>query len=118
MFCAAGDSTLLLTRYVRERSDLGLEEAIHALTGRQAELLGIPDRGVLSVGKAADITIFALDELHYGGEFTVNDLPGNRMRLTREPGGYRYTIVNGVVVQHAGAATGELPARWLAREVV
>src|SRR5262249_4182820 len=36
MFCASGDATLLLTRFVRERGDLSLEAAVHALTGRQA----------------------------------------------------------------------------------
>jgi N-acyl-D-amino-acid deacylase len=114
MFCAAGDGTLLLTRYVRERGDMSLEEAVHALTGHQAQILGLSDRGVLALGMAADITIFALDELNYGPEILVNDVPGGRSRLTRRPGGYRYTIANGVVVQEHGAATGALPARWLA----
>jgi N-acyl-D-aspartate/D-glutamate deacylase len=115
MFCTAGDATLLLTRYVRERADMTIEAAVHALTGRQAELLRIRDRGVLAPGKAADFAIFALGELHYGPEFMVNDLPGGRSRFSREPGGYRYTIVNGVVVQERGKATGELPARWLSK---
>jgi len=114
MFCAAGDATLLLTKYVRERGDLTIEQAVHALTGRQGEILGIADRGVLAPGKAADITVFALDELHYGPEVPASDLPGERARLTREPGGYRYTIVNGEVVQQGGKATGALPASWLA----
>jgi N-acyl-D-amino-acid deacylase len=113
MFSAAGDGTLLLTRYVRERGDMSLEEAIYALTGHQAQILGLRDRGVLAPGMAADITIFALEELNYGPEFLVNDVPGGRSRLTRRPGGYRYTIANGVVVQKQGAATGALPARWL-----
>jgi N-acyl-D-aspartate/D-glutamate deacylase len=115
MFCAAGDSTLLLTRFVRDRGDMTLEAAVHALTGRQAELLRLGDRGVLAPGKAADITVFALNELNYGPEVAVSDLPGGRPRLTRGPGGYRYTVVGGVVVQEAGRATGELPARWLGR---
>jgi len=114
MFCAAGDATLLLTRFVRERGDLALEAAVHAVTGRQAELFGLADRGVLAPGKAADIAVFALDELTYGPELVVADLPGGGERLTRAPGGYRYTIVGGVVVQRDGAATGELPARFLA----
>jgi N-acyl-D-aspartate/D-glutamate deacylase len=115
MFCAAGDTTLLLTRFVRDRGDLTLEAAVHALTGRQAELLRLSNRGVLAPDKAADITIFALDELSYGPQRLVDDLPGGRHRLTRDPGGYRYTIVNGEVVQEAGLATGALPASWRSR---
>ena len=115
MFCAAGDTTLLLTKYVRERGDLSIEEAVHELTGRQVEILGIPDRGLLAPGKVADIVVFALDDLQYGPERLVSDLPGGHSRLTRDPGGYRYTIVAGEIVQQHGKATGALPASWLAR---
>ena len=115
MFCGAGDSTLLLARHVRERGDLSLEAAVHALTGRQAQMLGLRGHGVLAPGMAADAVVFALDELTYGEDRLVNDLPGGLPRLTRDPGGYRYTIVNGEIVQAGGKATGALPARWLAR---
>ncbi len=115
MFCAAGDPTLLLTRYVRERGDLTVEEAVHALSGRQAELLGLHDRGILAPGKAADIVIFDLAELEYGAEYLVEDLPTDGARLTRAPGGFRYTIANGVIVQKNGETTGALPARLLAK---
>jgi N-acyl-D-aspartate/D-glutamate deacylase len=113
MFCGAGEGTLLLTRFVRERGDLSLAEAIHALTGQQAELLGMTDRGTLEPGKAADLTIFALDELSYATERLVSDLPGGRSRFTRDPGGFRYTIVNGVVVQDHGRSTDDLPGSWV-----
>ncbi|MGE3690707.1 MAG: amidohydrolase family protein [Novosphingobium sp.] len=115
MFCAYGDTTLLLTRYVRDRGALSLEAAVHALTQRQAEMLGLRNRGVIAPGKAADVIVFALDELVYGEDRLVNDLPGGLPRLTRDPGGFRYTIVNGEIVQASGKATGALPARWLAR---
>jgi len=113
MFCGAGEGTLVLTRFVRERGDLSLEDAIYALTGQQAALLGMTDRGTLEPGKAADITIFALDELTYATEKLVDDLPGGRSRFTRDPGGFRYTIVNGVVVQENGRATEDLPGSWV-----
>jgi N-acyl-D-aspartate/D-glutamate deacylase len=115
MFAAVGDPTLLLARYVRDRQDLGLEEVVHALTQRQAELLGFEDRGVIQPGMAADLVIFALDELEYGDPYLVDDVPGGQSRMTRGPGGYRLTLVNGEPVQANGVLTGNLPARFLAR---
>ena len=110
MMCGAGDSTLLLTDYVRDRGVLSIEAAVHQLTGRLAAALGIPDRGVVEPGRAGDLTVFDLDELTYLPDAFVNDLPGGAPRLTRPPGGFRYTAVAGVVTQEAGVATGERPA--------
>jgi N-acyl-D-amino-acid deacylase len=114
MMCSSGDTTLLLTRHVRERGDLTLERAIHELTGRQAETFGFTDRGVIAPGKAADLVVFALDELHYDTDVFTHDIPGGGSRLRRPEGGYRATIVDGVVVQHHGVLTGALPGRMLA----
>lgn len=116
MFCGAGDTTLLLTRYVRERGDIDLHSAVHALTGHQAQLLDLHDRGTLEVGKAADLVVFDLAELEYAGEKMVADVPGGRSRFTRAPGGFRYTIVNGTIVQEHGVPTADLPGRWVARQ--
>ncbi len=49
MMCAAGDTTLLLTRHVRDRGDFTLERAVWELTGKQADVLGaspMPAAGV------------------------------------------------------------------------
>jgi len=113
MLCASGDSTLLFTRHVRERSDFTLERAVHELTGRQASLFGFTDRGHVAPGAIADLTVFALDELHYDDDVFVNDLPGGGARLRRGEGGYRATIVDGVPTQLNGVMTGELPGRML-----
>ncbi len=110
MMCGAGDSTLLLTEHVRARGDLGVEAGVHQLTGRLADAFGIPDRGVIAPGLAGDLVVFALDELAYGPEWFVHDLPGGAPRLTRPPGGYRATAVAGVVTQTDGVATGARPA--------
>jgi len=113
MMCAAGDTTLFLTRHVRERGDFSLEKAIWELTGAQSERLGFKDRGILAPGYAGDLTIFDLDELSWGSEFFVSDLPSGGARLRRPPGGYRLTACNGVVTQRDGELTGANPGRVL-----
>ena len=109
MMCGAGDSTLLLTEHVRDRGDLSVEDGVHQMTGRLAEVFGIRDRGVLAPGRAGDVVVFALDELDYRPDTTVHDLPGGAARLTRPPGGFRTTAVAGVVTQEDGIATGARP---------
>jgi N-acyl-D-amino-acid deacylase len=109
MMCGAGDSTLLLTEHVRDRADLTVEQGVHQLTGRLADVFGLRGRGVLAPGQAGDIVVFALDELEYRPDRTVHDLPGGAPRLTRPPGGFRVTAVDGVVTQQDGEATGARP---------
>jgi N-acyl-D-aspartate/D-glutamate deacylase len=111
MLCASGDTTLLLTRHVRERGDFTLEDAVHELTGRQVEAFGFHGRGSVSEGAIADLVVFALDELHYDRDEFVDDLPKGGSRLRRPEGGYRATIVDGVPVQLDGELTGALPGR-------
>jgi N-acyl-D-aspartate/D-glutamate deacylase len=111
MLCASGDTTLLLTRHVRERGDFTLEEAVHQLTGRQTSVFGFTRRGVIEPGAIADLVVFALDELHYDTDEFVHDLPKAGPRLRRPEGGYRATIVDGVPVQLGGTLTGALPGR-------
>jgi N-acyl-D-amino-acid deacylase len=109
MMCAAGDSTLLLTRHVRDRHDLSLEQAVHEITGRQADVFSFADRGRLITGGHADVTVFALDELAWSSEEFLDDVPGGGSRLRRPAGGYRYTIIEGTVVQEGGKLTGARP---------
>jgi N-acyl-D-aspartate/D-glutamate deacylase len=111
MLCASGDTTLLLTRHARDRSDFTLEEAVHELTGRQVAAFGFEGRGSVTEGSIADLVVFALDELHYERDEFVDDLPKGGARLRRPDGGYRATIVDGVPVQVGGELTGALPGR-------
>jgi N-acyl-D-aspartate/D-glutamate deacylase len=115
MMCAAGDSTLLLATHVRDRGDISLEHAVWQMTGRQAELFGFGGRGVIAPGNAADITVFALDELRWQPDVFVDDVPTGGGRLRRPEGGYRYTIAGGVITQEAGKLTGARPAGVLSR---
>ncbi|MFO0690856.1 MAG: amidohydrolase family protein [Myxococcota bacterium] len=113
MMCAAGDTTLFLTRHVRERGDFTLERAIYELTGRQSESLGFHDRGFLKPGYAGDLTVFELERLAWEKDGFVRDLPSGGRRLRRPEGGYRATAVNGVLTQRDGQLTGAMPGRVL-----
>ena len=115
MFCAAGDTTLLLARHARDRHDLTVEQAVHRMTGHLAGLFGFEGRGVITQGAVADLTVFALDELTWQPEVFVNDMPLDARRLRRPPGGYRATIVAGVPSQLGGTLTEQRPGRLLRR---
>jgi N-acyl-D-aspartate/D-glutamate deacylase len=112
--CNSGDTTLLLTRYVRERHDLSLEQAVAEMTSRLADVYGLGDLGRVEVGKRADLTVFELDALTWDMPEAVDDFPGNATRYRRPAGGYRATVVNGVVTQTDGKATAATPGGWLA----
>jgi N-acyl-D-amino-acid deacylase len=109
MMCAVGDSTLLLTRHVRDRGDLSIEAAVHQITGRAAGLFGFRDRGTLTPGSAGDLAVFALDELEWAQPVIVDDMPGGACRLRRPGGGYRATVVSGVITQRDGVLTDARP---------
>ena len=113
MMCAIGDTTLLLTRHVRDRGDLSVEQAVHRMTGQLADLFGFPGRGRLAAGAAGDLVVFGLDELDWAADVFVADLPEGARRLRRPPGGYRYTAVGGTVVQAGGELTGARPGTVL-----
>ena len=115
MMCATGDTTLLLARHVRERGDFTLENAVWQLTGRQASTFGFTDVGVLAPGMRADLTVFALDELHWDTEEFVHDLPGGGPRFRRPAGGFRYTVTGGEIAQEDGILTATRPGRLVTR---
>lgn len=110
MFSAAGDSTLLLSRHVRERGDLTIEEAVHKLTGAQAEFFSLSDgRGSVRVGGVADLAVFALDEIAWKADVMVPDMPAGGRRLRRPGGGYRAVIANGQVTVQDDTITDARP---------
>ncbi|MFZ5781570.1 MAG: N-acyl-D-amino-acid deacylase family protein [Pseudomonadota bacterium] len=115
--CDACYSTHLLGHWVRERKTFTLEQAVHNLTQRPAELFGITDRGVLAEGRPADVVVFDPSTVGPGPLKRVYDLPAGADRLVSEASGIAAVIVNGELIRRDGkdavAANGRLPGRLL-----
>jgi N-acyl-D-aspartate/D-glutamate deacylase len=122
--CDAPQATDLLGNWVRGRKAISLEMAIRKLSGAQADMLGLPDRGYLRTGMCADVVVFDADTVAPGAIRRVRDFPANSERLTADnPTGVQHVLVNGYAYprrrpagQHHAAsgstrAPGGAPAR-------
>lgn len=106
--------TVMLTHWVRDRTRgprLSLEAAVRMQTSETASIYGLGDRGVLEVGKRADINVIDLENLHLLHPELVHDLPAGGHRLIQRASGYRYTIVAGEVTRQDDHDTGARPGR-------
>ncbi|MCP5150329.1 MAG: D-aminoacylase [Ectothiorhodospiraceae bacterium] len=96
----------VLGHYVREVGLMGLEEAVHRMSGRTAAVFGLADRGVLREGAFADLVLFDPDAIADRAEF----------RDPKQPAaGIQEVFVNGRSVWADGAPSGERPGRALRR---
>jgi len=115
--CDACFSTHLLGHWVREKRALSLERAVHMLTARPAQVMGITDRGRLAPGLAADVTVFDPATVGASKLRRVADQPAGAERLVADASGIDAVVVNGTIVREAGKTTvdadGRLPGRVL-----
>ena len=102
-----------LQHWVRERSVLPLERAIAMLTGEQAQLLGLADRGLIRRGLAADLVAFDPDRVATTGVRYLDDQPAGGRRLVTDAVGVEFSVVNGVVATREGRSTGSRSGRRL-----
>ena len=96
--CDAGFGLHFLARWVRERGDFTLEEAVRRLTSHPAALYGIPDRGRIAPGAWADLVLFDAETVNMSPAERVADLPGGGIRTIRRPVGVHGVFVNGARV--------------------
>jgi N-acyl-D-amino-acid deacylase len=83
-----------------------LEQAVRKVTGLPAERFSIKDRGVLRVGKAADVTVFDPATLLDRSTWDNGRVP---------PSGIAHVLVDGETVVTDGRPTGRLPGRIVGR---
>ena len=106
--------TYMLTHWTRDRdrgAKLSLPWAVKRLTRDNATAIGLNDRGLLAVGKKADINVIDHDNLKIGAPEVLYDLPGGGKRMVQRTEGYDATIVAGQIVYRKGVATNALPGR-------
>ena len=115
LFNDAGFGLHLLGHWVRELGILKLEEAVRKITSQPASVFGIPGRGVLKAGHAADLLLFDPKTVNRGEKKRVQDLPGGGARLITPPVGVHGVWVNGVrIADECGArALDRLPGKIL-----
>ena len=112
--CDASFPTTMLTHWVRDRTRgplLDLPEVVANQTSRTARTVGLGDRGVLAVGKRADINVVDMTNLRLHLPTVAHDLPAGGKRFLQRADGYLHTIVAGVPVYDNGEHTGALPGR-------
>jgi len=108
-----GYATRLLGYWIREKQIMSLEEGVRKLTFMVASIFGLPDRGLLRPGMAADLVLFDPMTIRECEPEMVSDLPAGEKRLIQKATGIAMTIVNGQVLVENGAHTGTLPGAVL-----
>jgi N-acyl-D-amino-acid deacylase len=117
MICDASYPTFLLTHWARDRhggEKLPLEYVVRKQSHDTAQVFGLSDRGVVEVGKRADVNVIDLDALTLHPARMAYDLPAGGQRLVQGASGYTATIVSGVVTLRGGVDTARGPAGWSA----
>ncbi|HMZ14170.1 MAG TPA: amidohydrolase family protein [Mycobacterium sp.] len=116
LICDASYPTFLLTHWARDRKRgprFPLEYVVRKQTLDTASLFGLNDRGVLAVGKKADVNVIDLDALTLEVPRMAYDLPAGGRRLIQGASGYDATVVSGVITRRHGLDTGARPGTLL-----
>ena len=110
-FNDAGFGLHLLGHWVRERGALRLQDAVRRLTQQSAEIFGLPGRGLLREGYAADLLLFDPATVGRGRSHRVFDLPGGAPRLHTDAVGVHAVWVNGEQVADGSGVLADAPLR-------
>jgi N-acyl-D-aspartate/D-glutamate deacylase len=109
----AGFPTWMFTYWGKQRKLLPVEEIVRRLSSDTANAAGLGDRGVIALGKKADLNVIDHDRIAFGRPYVTYDLPAGGKRLLQKADGYDATIVSGTITYRNGEATGALPGRMV-----
>ena len=108
-FNDAGFGLHLMGHWARDRGVMSLPEAVRRLTSQSAGIFGIPDRGLLHEGAAADLLLFDPATVGRAKARRVHDLPGGAARLHTDALGVHGVWVNGAKVADAHGLIEQAP---------
>ena len=109
--CDTSANIYVLTKWVKERGEIELRDAIRMLTRQPAELYSLHDRGLIAEGMKADLNVIDFSALKLHTPHIVNDLPAGGKRFLQNADGISVTIKAGEVICENGEMTGALPGR-------
>ena len=108
----SGWATFVLSHWHRDKGTYSIEEAVRRIAAVPAHVLGLGDRGTLSVGKKADLNVIDVGRLEERQPYIVHDFPGGAPRFQQRAQGYRATVCNGQVTlrddEHTGVCAGQV----------
>jgi N-acyl-D-aspartate/D-glutamate deacylase len=90
---------------------LPVEKMVAKITADNAKAYGLTDRGVLAVGKRADINVMNYDLLSLTMPLMVHDLPSGGARRDQRTTGFIATVLNGTLTRENDQDTRERPRR-------
>jgi N-acyl-D-amino-acid deacylase len=114
VICDASYTTHMLSFWTKEAprdKRVSLEWAVHWISRKAAETVGLMDRGLVAKGMKADLNVIDEDRLALYAPRAVYDLPSGGRRMFQKSDGYVATIVSGQVTRRNGERTGALPGR-------
>ncbi len=114
LICDGSSPSTQLTHWTRDRTrgkTIPLEYMVEQQTQRTARLYGFDDRGVIEVGKRADLNVIDLENLTVRRPEVHADLPAGGQRYLQPVSGYLATVVGGVQTRANDKDTGARPGR-------
>jgi len=108
--CDASFSTFLLTHWVAKRH-MPVQQAVQMLSSRNADYLGLHDRGRIAVGLRADLNLIDPSRLALPKPQLLRDLPAGGKRFVQTAVGYVGSWVAGQCVQRESVITDARPGR-------